>query len=166
MIIRPETPDDHASIRDILIAAFANHPYSHQTEHLIVEALRADNALTVSLVAEVGGKVVGQIAFSLVKIDGKECGWLGLGPLAVLPSHQRQGIGAALVNEGFKTIRSMGAQGCVLVGGPAFYRRFGFEHNPALRMEGVRPEVLLCLSLSHQMPEGDVTHHLALSVGE
>ena len=54
--IRPETPNDHDSIRDILIAAFANHPYSHQTEHLIVEGLRADGALTLSLVAEVGWK--------------------------------------------------------------------------------------------------------------
>jgi putative acetyltransferase len=62
MIIRTETPGDHAVIRQILIDAFANHPYSQQTEHLIVEGLRADDALTVSLVAEVDGKVVGQIA--------------------------------------------------------------------------------------------------------
>src|SRR3990172_6498 len=126
MIIRPETLGDHDSIRNILIAAFANHPYSHQTEHLIVEALRADDALTVSLVAEVDGTVVGQIAFSPLSIDGKDCGWLALGPVAVLPSYQRQGIGQALVNEGLKTIRSIGVQGCVLVGDPAFYRRFGF----------------------------------------
>lgn len=166
MIVRPEAPGDHAAIRDILIAAFANHPYSHQTEHLIVEGLRADNALTVSLVAEVDGKVVGQIAFSPVTIGGADCGWLGLGPVAVSPSHQRQGIGAALVKEGLKTIRSMGAQGCVLVGDPAFYRRFGFEHNPALRMEGVPPEVLLCLPMFGQVPEGSVSHHPAFSVGE
>ena len=165
MIIRPETPSDHDSIRDILIAAFANHPYSHQTEHLIVEGLRADDALTISLVAEVDGELVGQIAFSSVKIGGKDCGWLGLGPVAVLPSQQRQGIGTALVNEGLKTIRSLGAMGCVLVGDPAFYRRFGFEHNPALRMEGVPAEVLLCLPMCGQMPEGNVTHHPAFSVG-
>ena len=166
MIIRPETLGDHDSIRNILIAAFANHPYSHQTEHLIVEALRADDALTVSLVAEVDGTVVGQIAFSPVSIDGKDCGWLALGPVAVLPSHQRQGIGQALVNEGLKTIRSIGVQGCVLVGDPAFYRRFGFHHNPALRMEGIPPEVLMCLPMGDQMPGGIVTHHPAFSVGE
>ncbi|OHB85303.1 MAG: GNAT family N-acetyltransferase [Planctomycetes bacterium RBG_16_64_12] len=166
MIIRPETLGDHDSIRNILIAAFANHPYSHQTEHLIVEALRADDALTVSLVAEVDGTVVGQIAFSPVSIDGKDCGWLALGPVAVLPSYQRQGIGQALVNEGLKTIRSIGVQGCVLVGDPAFYRRFGFYHNPALRMEGIPPEVLMCLPMGDQMPGGIVTHHPAFSVGE
>jgi putative acetyltransferase len=166
MIIRPETPADHDSIRDILIAAFADHPYSHQTEHLIVEGLRADDALTVSLVAEVDGTVVGHIAFSSVKIGGKDCGWFALGPVAVFPSHQRQGIGQALVNEGLKTIRNVGAQGCVLVGAPAFYRRFGFENNSALRMEGVPPEVLMCLPMADYVPEGDVTHHPAFSIGE
>ena len=166
MIIRPETPADHDSIRDILIAAFANHPFSHQTEHLIVDGLRADDALTVSLVAEVDGQVVGQIAFSPVTIGGKDCGWLALGPVAVSPSRQRQGIGQALVNEGLKTIRNMGAQGCVLVGDPAFYRRFGFENNSALRMEGVPPEVLMCLPMADDVPEGDVTHHPAFSIGE
>ena len=166
MIIRLEIPNDHDSIREILIAAFADHPYSHQTEHLIVEALRADDALTVSLVAEVDGAVVGQIAFSPVTIGGKDCGWLALGPVAVLPSHQRQGIGRALVNEGLKTIRNLGAQGCVLVGDPAFYRRFGFQNSPALRMEGVPPEVIMCLPMGDHMPEGNVTHHPAFSIGE
>jgi putative acetyltransferase len=165
MLIRPETPNDYPAIRQILIDAFANHPYSHQTEHLIIEGLRADNALTLSLVAEVDGKVVGQIAFSPVKIDGKDCKWLGVGPVAVSPSYQRQGIGQALVNEGLKQIRGLGAKGCVLVGDPAFYRRFGFENNPALRMEGVPPEVLMCLPMGDQMLEGVVTHHPAFFIG-
>ncbi len=133
---------------------------------MIVEALRADNALTLSLVAEVDGNVVGQIAFSPVSIGGKDCGWLALGPVAVLPAFQRQGIGTALGNEGLKAIRSLGAQGCVLVGDPAFYRRFGFENNPALRMEGIPPEVLMCLPMGDQIPEGSVTHHAAFSAGE
>ena len=166
VIFRPETPSDHGSIREILISAFADHPHSHQTEHLIVEALRADDALSVSLVAEVDGDVVGQIAFSPVTIGGNDCGWLALGPVAVSPSHQRRGIGQALVNEGLEAIRTLGAQGCVLVGEPAFYNRFGFRHDPALRMEGVPPEVLLCLPMCDGMPEGTVTHHPAFSVGE
>ena len=165
MTIRPEIPGDHDAIRQILIAAFADHPFSHQTEHLIVEGLRADDALTVSLVAEVDGDVVGQIAFSPVKIGGKDYGWLALGPVAVSPSQQRQGIGQALVNEGLEAIRKLGAKRCVLVGEPAFYNRFGFRHNPALRMEGVPPEVLLCLSMCDETPEGAVTHHSAFSIG-
>ena len=120
MIIRPESANDYHSIRCILIAAFADHPFSHQTEHLIVEALRASNALTVALVAEVDGKVVGHIAFSPVWIDGMDCKWFALGPVAVLPDFQRQGIGKSLVEEGLQAIRSLGAQGCVLVGDPAY----------------------------------------------
>ncbi len=163
--IRPETPADHAVIRDILIAAFADHPFSHQTEHLIVERLRADNALTLSLVAEIDGEVVGQIAFSAVTIGGKDCGWLGLGPIAVSPNLQRQGIGQALANEGLRQIRGLGAKGCVLVGDPAFYRRFGFENNSVLQMEGVPPEVLMCLPMGDEMPEGNVAHHPAFHAG-
>ena len=166
VIIRPERPGDYDSIRDILIAAFANHPYSPQTEHLIVDGLRADDALTVSLVAEVDGNVVGQIAISPVKIGGKDHGWLALGPVAVLPSFQRRGIGQALVNEGLKAIRDLRTQGCVLVGEPAFYNRFGFRHDPALRMDDVPPEVLLCLPMNDKIPEGIVTHHPAFSIGE
>lgn len=72
MMIRPEWADDYDAIRRILIAAFADHPYSRATEHLIVDALRASDALTVALVAELDGKVVGHIAFSPVKIDGAD----------------------------------------------------------------------------------------------
>ncbi len=64
MIIRPESPNDYPAIRDLLLAAFASHAYSHQTENLIVEALRAADAPTVGLVAEVDGSVVGHVAFS------------------------------------------------------------------------------------------------------
>jgi len=92
MSIRPESPEDYAAIRDLLIAAFANHPYSHQTEHLIVEVLRTVDALTVGLVAEVDGNVVGRIAFSPIKINNLDCRWLALGPIAVSPGFQRRGI--------------------------------------------------------------------------
>jgi putative acetyltransferase len=168
-IIRPEKPGDCDSIRNIHIAAFANHPYSHQTEHLIVDALRASDTLSVSLVAEVDGNVVGHIAFSPVKIDGMDCRWFALGPVGVLPDFQRQGIGKRLVEEGLKSIRNLGAEGCVLAGDPAFYSRFGFRHDPALVLEGIPPEYLkyfLCLPMSGQPPQGQVSHHAAFSVGE
>jgi putative acetyltransferase len=97
MIICPESANDHAAIQNILIEAFANHPYSHQTEHLIVEALRTANALTVGMVAEVDGNVVGHIAFSPIKINGVDCMWFALGPIAVLADFQKQGIARALI---------------------------------------------------------------------
>ena len=169
MILRPESANDYDSIRSILIAAFADHPYSHQTEHLIVDALRAADALTVALVAEVDGNVVGHIAFSPVKINGMDCMWFALGPVAVLPDFQRQGIGKGLIEEGLKAIRSLGAQGCVLVGDPAYYERFGFRHNPALVLEGIPPECFkyfMCLPMIEQTPQGHVSHHSAFSVCE
>jgi putative acetyltransferase len=164
LIIRPETSSDYEAIREVNIAAFANHPYSHQTEHLIVEALRADRALTVSLVAEIEGKAVGHIAFSPVTVNGAHHQWFALGPIAVLPALQRQGIGTRLVNEGLKSIRALGAQGCVLVGDPAYYSRLGFSHHPALTMDDVPPEVFLCLPMTEHVPQGKVEHHVAFSV--
>ena len=108
---------------------------------------------------------MGHIAFSMAEIDGADCGWFLLGPVAVLPNFQKQGIGHALVNEGLKTIRNMGANGCVLVGDPAFYRRFGFQNNCPLQMEGVPSEFVLALPMNGPMPQGTVTHHPAFSVG-
>jgi putative acetyltransferase len=164
MMIRPETPHDFRAIETVHIEAFANHPYSKQTEHLIVNALRDDRALTVSLVAEIDGKVVGHIAFSPVKINGRDCPWFVLGPVGVLPHHQRRGIGQELIREGLKAIRNLGAEGCVLVGDPAYYSRFGFTHSPALVLEGVPPEYFMCLPMTEQIPRGCVSHHPAFSV--
>jgi putative acetyltransferase len=169
MRIRPETPADYAAIRNINIAAFANQPYSQQTEHLIVEELRKAGALSVSLVAEIdrddgSRQVVGHIAFSPAKIDGRDCGSLIAGPLAVLPERQRQGIGSALMNAGLDAIRKLGVNGCVLVGHPEYYGRFGFRHEPSLTMEGVPPEVFFCLPFTGPVPHGRVTCHEAFFV--
>lgn len=164
MTIRPETPTDFHAIENIHIAAFANHPYSRQTEHLIVNALRADHALTISLVAEMDGKVVGHIAFSPIQINGHDCPWFVLGPVGVSPDHQRRGIGQELVREGLKALRSLGAEGCVLVGDPAYYSRFGFTHTSALVWEDVPEENFMCLPMTEQIPRGYVSHHAAFAV--
>jgi putative acetyltransferase len=164
MVIRAERMEDYAGIREVNVAAFANHPFSKQTEHLIVEALRVAGALSVSLVAELEGRVVGHTAFSKAKIDGKECGWFMLGPVAVLPDFQRHGIGVALVKEGLAAIQKLGATGCVLVGDPKYYCRCGFVQNPALTMKGVPAEVILSLPITDKKARGEVTHHPAFWV--
>ena len=164
MLIRNETANDHDAIRAVHIAAFADHPYSHQTEHLIVDALRAANSLTASLVAEIDGLVAGHIAFSPLSINGASCDWSGVGPVGVLPPLQRQGIGRALVEHGLQALRDRGAAGCVLVGDPAFYRRFRFRQAAPLTLEGVPPEYLLCLPMAGPIPAGVVTFHAAYSV--
>ena len=165
MIVRAETDRDREGIREVDIAAFRDHPYSRQTEHLIVEALRAADALEVSLVAESEGEVVGHVAFSAASIGGSSTGWLLLGPVAVQPARQGEGIGRALLEAGLDALRSRGAGGCVLVGDPAFYRRFGFARYPGVAWRGVPDENVLCLLLSGEMPTGEVAHHPAFLAG-
>lgn len=164
MIIRCETPSDYPEIERINIDAFATHPFSRQTEHLIVDALREADALTVSLVAEDQGRVVGHIAFSPALIDGVGRQWFTLGPIAVTPDRQRRGIGSQLVKAGVNALRRIGANGCVLVGDPAFYERFGFRHGTELSVDGVPAEYFLYLPLLGAVPHGVVTHHPAFFV--
>ena len=165
MIVRPETEQDLEGIREVNIAAFRGRPYSQQTEHLIVEALRAAGALEVSLVAESDGDVVGHIAFSAAEVGASSTGWFLLDPLAVRPARQGEGIGRALVEAGLDALRSREARGCVLVGDPAFYTRFGFTQDPRVTWSGVPQENVLFILMSGEMPAGEVEHHPAFLTG-
>lgn len=160
-MIRPETPSDEDAIEQVTRRAFLSHPYSHQTEQFIIRALRADHALSVSLVAEEAGRVVGHIALSPVSVSDGAAGWYGLGPISVEPEWQVRGIGRALMERGLAELRRIGANGCVLVGDPAFYTRFGFANNPALVLEGVPPEYFLALPLGTASAHGNVRFHPA-----
>ena len=159
--IRPERPSDENAITEVTRLAFEYHPFSHQTEHFIIRALRADHALLVSLVAEDAGRIVGHIALSPVSIGDGVAGWYGLGPISVEPGLQRRGIGRALMEKGLAELRKIEANGCVLVGDPAFYVRFGFANNPALVLEGVPQEFLLALSIGTSSAHGNVNFHPA-----
>lgn len=106
MIIRNETSSDIEAISEVTIAAFQNHPVSHQTEQFIIKALRDADALTISLVAEVGGQVVWHIAFSPLTISDGSPNWYGLGPISVLPEYQKQGIGKSLIYEGLSLLKN------------------------------------------------------------
>ena len=123
--IRNETLDDICAITGVTVAAFKTLEISNHTEQFIIEALRASKALTVSLVAEMDGRVTGHIAFSPVAISDGTPDWYGLGPVSVLPEHQRQGIGKALIKEGLTRLKDINAQGCCLVGHPDYYRKSG-----------------------------------------
>ncbi|MBN1515198.1 N-acetyltransferase [Candidatus Sumerlaeota bacterium] len=161
MIIRKEHAADHEAITQVTIAAFKTLPISNHTEQFIINVLRAAGVLTLSLVAELDGRIVGHIAFSPVTIsDGTE-DWYGLGPVSVLPELHRQGIGTALVNEGLSMIKELGGKGCALVGDPNYYQRFGFKHDPGLLHEGVPPEVFLVLPFGATAPQGTVVFHEA-----
>lgn len=159
IIIRNETHADVSAITEVTVAAFKALEISHHTEQFIVEALRAARALTVSLVAEIDGRVIGHIAFSPVTISDGTRGWYGLGPVSVLPTHQRQGIGQALIREGLSRLKDLSAKGCCLVGHPQYYRKFGFENVAGLVLERVPPEVFFALSFDGRFPQGAVTFH-------
>lgn len=158
MQIRPETPADHAAISALTTAAFATAPHASGTEAAIIDALRAAGALALSLVADAGG-VVGHVAFSPVRIDGREAGWFGLGPVSVAPGRQGQGIGSALIREGLARLAAAGAKGCVLLGDPGYYRRFGFETDPGLVLPDVPPDYVLRLVLAGVPPRGTIAFH-------
>ena len=159
IIIRNETAADVSAITDVTVAAFKTLKISNHTEQFIVAALRAAQALTVSLVAEVDGRVIGHIAFSPVTIADGTQNWYGLGPLSVLPAYQRQGIGKALMQAGLSRLKALNAQGCCLVGHPDYYRKFGFKNTPELVLEGVPQEVFFALSFGAHTPQGAVTFH-------
>jgi putative acetyltransferase len=161
--IRNETKSDIEVISEVTKKAFENHPYSHNTEQFIVVALRAANALTISLVAEVGGRVVGHIAFSPVSIAGGSHDWYGIGPVSVLPECQKRGIGKSLIHKGLSLLQDLGAGGCVLVGDPEYYKRFGFRNLPDLIIEGVPQEYFLALPFDQNKNQGVVAFHPAFS---
>lgn len=159
MIIRKETASDHEAIAAVTRAAFRTLPISNQTEQFIITALRAAGALTLSLVAEDDGLIVGHVAFSPVTISDGTADWYGLGPVSVMPAYQRQGIGTTLINEGLALLKALGGQGCMLVGDPAYYQRFGFRQVPTLVHPGVPPEVFLALPFTETVPQGTVVFH-------
>ena len=119
--IREEQPADAAAIREVNNLAFGQ-----ELEGNIVGALRTNGAAVLSLVATDHGRVVGHIMYSRVMMGGELIG-AGLGPMAVLPEFQRQGIGSRLVAAGNERLASEGWPFIVVVGHPAYYPRFGFR---------------------------------------
>jgi putative acetyltransferase len=165
IVVRRETDSDVSAITEVTAAAFKTLEISNHTEQFIILALRASKALTLSLVAEADGRVIGHIAFSPVSISDSTQNWYGLGPVSVLPAYQRQGIGKALIQEGLSRLKDMKAQGCCLVGHPDYYRKFGFSNMSGLVLEGVPPEVFFALSFDGHTPQGTVAFHEGFRAG-
>lgn len=163
MQIRPERPEDIDAVRSLTTAAFRDMLYSSQTEAAIVDALRGAGALTISLVAVQDSDVVGHVAFSPVTISDASKGWYGLGPVSVRPDQQRKGIGQALIHEGLNRLQRMEAHGCVVLGDPGYYSRFGFRSDPRLRYADASPEYFQCLAFTASVPRGEVAYHPGFS---
>lgn len=164
--LRTESPADVLAIRAVTEDAFREQPHSRQTEALIVDALRRAGALSLSLVAHRAGRVVGHAAFSPVTISGGAPGWYSLGPLSVASAEQGAGFGTSLVWHGLRTMRHQGAAGCVVLGEPAYYGRFGFRSTPALRLDGAAPGCFLVRPFERLIPLGTVQYHEAFDLAE
>jgi putative acetyltransferase len=162
--IRGETPADERSIEAVTKAAFLNAARASHTEQYIVDALRRAGKLAMSLVATADGVVIGHVALSPVSIsDGAE-GWFGLGPLSVSPQYQRQGVGSRLMCEALRQLLDQGAAGCVVLGEPAYYGRFGFRADDDLILPGVPPEYFQVVAFGPSKARGSVTYHEAFEV--
>ncbi|MBF6024148.1 GNAT family N-acetyltransferase [Lysobacter niastensis] len=165
MWIRTETEADHAAIRDVIGAAFAGQPGDGGPEQRIVDALREAQALSLSLVADIDGRIAGHIAFSPVTLSPATTGqWYGLAPIAVLPRDQRHGVGKALVRAGLTELERMRAAGCVVLGEPGFYQQFGFRAGEGARLANVPPEYFMALALGGTIPDGEVRYHTAFGL--
>ncbi|KVT45397.1 GNAT family N-acetyltransferase [Burkholderia ubonensis] len=163
--LRDERASDVAAIFRVIAEAFAAAPQHGHFEQRIVDALRADGCLSVSLVAERDERIIGHVAFSPVTIgtigDGGESGWYGLAPLAVLPDCRRQSVGAGLVRTGLDALRRLGARGCVVLGEPAYFARFGFGPAGDIVFPQAPPEYLMVLPFDATAPgpAGEVRYH-------
>lgn len=164
--IRPESPGDAGAIEQVTASAFEKALHTNHAEQFIVNALRRAGRLTVSLVAEDDGRIVGHVAVSPVSISSGAAGWFGLGPISVLPDRQRQGIGARLMKAALAELRRLGAAGCVLLGDPDYYRRFGFAPRAGLVLPDVPPEYFQALSFTGDWPSGMVSYHEAFDATE
>jgi putative acetyltransferase len=159
--IRAEQSDDAVSIASLVALAFKGVRHSNGNEAQIVDRLRDEGMLTISLVAEEGWDILGHVAFSPVTIEDRTPGWFGLGPVAVTPGRQRHGIGAALIEAGLAKLHQLGAGGCVVLGEPTYYVRFGFAHDPALAYPGPPPKYLQRLVFAGEAPRGRVRYAAA-----
>lgn len=161
--IRDETPADAESIHALTKAAFLEARHASHTEHFIVDALREANALTVSLVAEEAGHIVGHVAISPITISDGSQNWYGLGPIAVHPDRQGYSIGSDLMHAALHRIEDLNAAGCVVLGNPEYYSRFGFKPQGSLVLPGARPEYFQAITFAGSLPHGTVAYHEAFT---
>jgi putative acetyltransferase len=164
--LRDQTDTDVAAVHALVTAAYRGLPHASGTEPFIMDALWRSGGAVVALVAEDDTGLVGQIAFSAASIFGKGVGWHALGPLAVRPDRQRQGIGSALIAEGFARLRARRSAGCIVAGDPAYYQRFGFRRVPDLHVPGIPDPYVMALPFDDTLPSGAVDFHEAFAATE
>ena len=165
MEIRDEREEDYEAVYAVNAAAFET-----AAEAKLVEMLREQARPFLSLVAENEGVIIGHIMFSPVMLSGHpDLKMMGLGPVAVVPAHQREGVGGLLIGAGLARCREMGITAVVLLGHPEYYPRFGFVPSVEFGIDSeydVPAEVFMALELQPNGLEGKtgrVTYHSAFN---
>ena len=132
VLIRPERSEDHQAIHDVTQRAFARMPYADGNEQELISRLRDAGVLALSLVADHDGHIIGQVTITPAEAADGSLGWYALGPVAVEPAFKHQGIGSAMISSAIDWMKTQVAAGCILIGNPAYYGRFGFQPFPQL----------------------------------
>ncbi|ATO18595.1 GNAT family N-acetyltransferase [Acinetobacter sp. LoGeW2-3] len=161
--IRDEQKTDLQAIENLTKQAFLNAEHSSHTEHFIVNRLRNHGQLMVSRVAVENGIIVGHVAISPVTISSGARGWYGLGPISVLPEKQGMGIGSLLIHAALERLKQFDAQGCVVLGDPNYYSRFGFQTYPELYLADVPPAYFQAIAFHEPIPRGEVVYQEAFN---
>ena len=167
--LRSERSGDRALISRIVRRAFWEAPHTGHNEVAVVLGLRQAGALSLSLLLEAEGQAVGYVAVSPVTLSDGSPGWYGIGPVAILPEWQRQGLGSTLMEkvlEALSSSSSLDARGVVLLGDPAFYTRFGFRPVPGLTLPGFPEAYFMARVLRGEIPSATVAYHAAFEAPE
>jgi len=164
LIVRPELEEDRAPIGELLRIAFGGN-----AEADLVETLRRERLVELSLVAIIGGQVVGHILFSELEaeIDGRSIKALALAPMAVVPMRQRQGIGARLIGESLARLGRGGYEAVFVLGHEDYYPQFGFSAELAQKLASpFKGDAFMAMELKPgalQGEKGAVTYPAAFS---
>jgi putative acetyltransferase len=137
-------------------------PFSDGSEPDCINQLRNDGDLTLSLVAQVNKEIVGHVAFSPVTLNNVSDSWFGLGPISVHPEHQRSRIGSALINDGLRQLKDRNAKGCVLIGDPNYYSRFGFVSDGELTYHDLPTQYVQWLGFNGNVASGKLLYRHGL----
>jgi len=164
MQIRPEQSAECAAIHDLTRRAFAPKDFSDKTEQYVIDELRRQRALALSLVAVRDGVIVGHVAFSPMVVASGEKGWFALGPISVEPDLQKKGIGSALIQHGLNELRQRNARGCILLGDINYYGRFGFVNMPEIAPPDLPSAHLHVLAFGDTLPSSRVQFHKAFEI--